>query len=368
MMRLQSSNLVLYALFLVLLIVLLVFRDALYLAHVDESIIYLSSDGSVYFSSYQTEFYDKDIMENWEVFIRYSPTLFMMLADGNLFYVQLFNLFVMLVALRAVLGCFSSLASKMIFLFFTIIFPYFILGFLSLNKEVYAMSAAMFYISYMTRGRFIHLIFAIFFAMCARYYMVASIAMLLFCVPRHRAPRWVLIGLGLVVISFAAPNIKQFIPQYSSENLLDSSGATAGIFDGIISSYGYALLYPVKYALLPLIRPYGFLIGSTHDAIGAIVSALSLIAIGLVGWKLFSGARIEPIVKRLIVAGFVAPIPMMWSEIMHWRYYSFVYFFFLAALVLDFEARERAKRVSARAKAAEIARSGRLGFAREVHS
>jgi hypothetical protein len=38
---------------------------------------------------------------------------------------------------------------------------------------------------------------------------------------------------------------------------------------------------------------------------------------------------------RLVVAGLVAPIPIMWSEIMHWRYYSFVYFFFLYAIVLD---------------------------------
>ena len=35
-----------------------------------------------------------------------------------------------------------------------------------------------------------------------------------------------------------------------------------------------------------------------------------------------------------IVAAFVAPAPIMWAEIMHWRYYSFVYVFFLYALVL----------------------------------
>ena len=35
-----------------------------------------------------------------------------------------------------------------------------------------------------------------------------------------------------------------------------------------------------------------------------------------------------------VIAGLVAPVPIMWSEIMHWRYYSFVYFFFVFAIVL----------------------------------
>ncbi|MGH7490183.1 MAG: hypothetical protein ACREMY_31940, partial [bacterium] len=47
------------------------------------------------------------------------------------------------------------------------------------------------------------------------------------------------------------------------------------------------------------------------------------------------------LVSRLIVAAFVAPIPIMWSEIMHWRYYSFVYFFFLFAVVQHFTERPR---------------------------
>ena len=61
-----------------------------------------------------------------------------------------------------------------------------------------------------------------------------------------------------------------------------------------------------------------------------------------VAWLLLNRRLLSPMVSRLIVAGFVAPVPIMWSEIMHWRYYSFVYFFFLYAVVLNMEERVRA--------------------------
>ena len=52
----------------------------------------------------------------------------------------------------------------------------------------------------------------------------------------------------------------------------------------------------------------------------------------------------EPVVKRLIVAGFIAPIPIMWSEILHWCYYSFV-FFYLFAIISHIESRSKQSRL-----------------------
>lgn len=336
--RIRQSSLVLLFVFAVLAVALVLLRDVLYEAHISRAILSFSSDGSVYFEHYERGYHNVDVLENWTIFLRASPILFMILADGNLFIIQAANLLLMAISMKVAFDCFSTFSGRMTFLFFSMIFPYFAFGFLGLNKEIYAMCAAMFYGSYMIRGRLWHLFVAMLLALCARYYMVASFLMLLFAVPRRSNPRWFLIVGGLVAISLVAPLIKSMVPEYSSESLLDDSGTISAIMNAVVEQYGYALLYPVKYVLLPTLRPFGYVIGDHQDVIGAMVSVLSLIIFSIAGWIWMSGRQMSPIVQRLIVAGFVAPIPMMWSEITHWSYYSFVYFFFLYALVLHSEA------------------------------
>jgi hypothetical protein len=249
----------------------------------------------------------------------------------------------MFVAMRAALSCLETFEGRIIFLASSLLFPYYALGFLSLNKEVYAMCAALFYASYMVRGRLLYLLLAFVLALMARYYMIASLLMLFVTVPRQGKPRWLMILGALLATSVMAPIVKSLVPQYSSEGLLDNSGATAVLLDNIVGNYGYFLLYPFKYILMLVTRPYACLSGSTHDTIGAIVSLWSLVALGIVLWLWFSGKRLAPLVRNLIVAGLVAPIPMMWSEIMHWRYHSYVSFFFLFAILLHMEKGWRGK-------------------------
>lgn len=342
-MKVTASGALLVVIFLIFLVCLFGARDYLLAAHVDGSAIYFSSDGPEYYREYIKTYHSVDIFKTWEVFLRTSPILLMILTDGDLFPIQLFNLAIMFVAMRVALSCLETFEGRIIFLASSLLFPYYVLGFLSLNKEVYAMCAALFYASYMIRGRLLHLLLAFVLALTARYYMVASLLMLFVTVPRRGKPHWLMILGALLAISVVAPIMKSLVPQYSSEGLLDSSGATAVLLDRIVSNYGYFLLYPFKYILLLVTRPYAFLSGSTHDAIGAIVSLWSLAALGIVLWLWFSGQRLEPIVKRLIVAGLVAPIPMMWSEIMHWRYHSYVSFFFLFAILLHLEKGWRGK-------------------------
>jgi len=108
-------------------------------------------------------------------------------------------------------------------------------------------------------------------------------------------------------------------------------------FSSLIDSFGYILAYPVKYLVLIPMRAYGFFLGSgrTTDPMEAVVSIESLLALLLALGILFRHRLRNPLSARLVVAGLVAPMPIMWSEIMHWRYYSFVYFIFLYAIVLD---------------------------------
>lgn len=323
-----------------LFVLLLLLSDALLRAHIDNSILRFSSDASVYYDWYVTQYSQPGALENWTVFLRASPILLMIISQGSLLAIQILNLLIMVLSMKAVFDSLQSFNGRMLFLLFSLLLPYYVLGFLSLNKEVYAMCAAMLYISYMVRGQISHLIVAVLLALAARYYMVAALLLTMIAIPRHGAIRYLWIIAALLGISAVAPLIKTFIPEYSYVNLLEGSGRTAAIFAEIVDNFGYALLYPFKYGTLLLVRPFSYLTGNTSDLIGAIVSALSILMIVIVGWLVASHKRLPEISRRLILAGFVAPIPLMWSEIMHWRYYSFVYFFFLMAWIVYLEDKQ----------------------------
>jgi hypothetical protein len=245
--------------------------------------------------------------------------------------------------LRRTLDCFSTLRARLLFMTGALLFPYFVFGFLGLNKEIYAMCAAMLFATYMVRGRTLDLLFALAVAACARYYMVLALLLLLLLVPRAGRPRYALMIVTLLAISIAAPAVKLLVPGYSAEDLLEDSGVAGRIFAAAIDSFGYALIYPIKYLVLIPLRAYGFLLGAGRpgDAMDAVVSIASLVVLVLALQVMLQWRRASAVVRRLVVAALVAPMPIMWSEIMHWRYYSFVYFFFLVAVVLHGVERRR---------------------------
>lgn len=343
MRHIRKSTLGLGVFFCFLLVLLVIIKDELLAAHIDENIQYFSSDAATYFSLYKNLYEEASLFETPDLFLIGSPILFMKLAEGNIFVIQACNLLLMGVTLWIACECFATLLGRLTFVTGALVFPYFIFGFLSLNKEVYAMCGAIFFATYVVRGKLMHLTFALLLAACARYYMFIALLSLLVLIPRNGEPRYGWILSLLVLISLAAPITKSLVPGFSSEGLLDISGASGLIFATVIDNYGYALVYPIKYmALLPQ-RMYSFLIGSDRagDGIEAIVSVASIVIVMLGCRILLMKRTASPIVWRLTVAGFVAPIAIMWSEIMHWRYFSFVYFFFLFAVVLNFAERRR---------------------------
>lgn len=209
------------------------------------------------------------------------------------------------------------------------------------------MSAAIFFGSWLVRGLRRHLLFALVLGACARYYMVIALVALVFTVPRNRPPRLWLAGAMLVAISAIAPLAKAMIPGYSHEAVLDDAGRIGLLFAAVIDNYGYALAYPFKYVMLVPTRFYGLLVGASGDWMGAGASLASMIAVAAAAY-VFQRDH-DPLVRRLVVAGLVAPVPIMWSEIMHWRYYAFVYFFFLYAIVIHGERRRLRRRAQGNA-------------------
>ena len=347
-MRIRRSGFALFCTIVAMAVVLVSLRGALVTAHEDESIHYVASDATIYYTLYDLLYADMALEESPTLLLVGSPILFMKLAGGELLFVQAANLLVMVLTLGAAFKCLPPVRARLAFLGAALVFPYFVFGFLSLNKEVYAMSAAIFFACYMVRGHWSHLVIALVLAACARYYLLVALLLLPVLVPRDGPIRWRLVVALLVAVSIAAPIAKQLVPGYSSEDVTEVAGLTGQLFSKAIDSYGYALVYPLKYLALIPTKAYSLFLGSDRagDPMEAVVSLASLIAFVMACRILLRKGRRRagPAVRRLVFAGLVAPVPIMWSEIMHWRYYSFVYFFFVFAIVLDrAERRTRAR-------------------------
>jgi hypothetical protein len=351
MFKVRVSNLALAVVFCALLGFLLIFKDGLAAAHIDGMIDYVSADAMNYYELYETLFSDVPIGEAPALILVGSPIVLMKLADGNLFPIQLLQLILMMWTLKVGADSFDTMRGRAAFITGTLLFPYFLVGFMALNKEIYAMCGAIFFASYMVRGNWRHLLIALTLAMCARYYMLLALLAMVFLIPRSGPPRYRLILALLVVISLAAPFVKMLVPGYSSEGLIEGPGGSSAVFARIIDSFGYALIYPVKYLALIPTRAYSLLIEPERLAnwIEAMVSLISMAAVAVGASVLLLRKPASPLVKRLIVLGMVAPIPIMWTEIMHWRYFSFVYFFFLFAIVLHFVDEPRKRLLAERA-------------------
>ena len=333
-----------------MLLSLVVLRTSLLEAHLDGTIQYFSSDAATYFSLYSDVYEDIELTESFSLFMIGSPILFMKLTNGNLYMIQLLNLLLMGFALKVALDCLPSSRAGAHFLLGALIFPYFVFGFLSLNKEVYAMCSAILFGGYLIRGRLRDLFLALILAMCARYYMVLTMLVLVMWFPRLKQPRYMLIIAVLLLFSITAPAVKEFVPDYSWENVLDESGMAGLFFSWAIDAFAYAIIYPFKYIVLILQRAYSFILstGREADTMEAVVS-IATVWVLLSALKLLSKRHNASFrVRQLIIAGLTAPIPMMWGDIMHWRYYSYVYFFFLYAIVVHASEKKKSKELVCR--------------------
>ncbi len=323
-------------------------------AHEDESIQYVSSDAATYYAQYRDVWAGVALEDDPTLLLNGTPIVLMKLTGGNLMPILFANLLLMLCALRAAMRAFDSGRARWAILLGALVFPYFLFGFLSLNKEVYAMCSALFFLSWYLRGSLRHLAFALMLALAARYYMLLAMLFVVVVFPRTRPPRYWVAWASLAAISALAPIVKSRIPGYSSEGLLDGAGATSLLFANMIDNHLYIFVYPIKYLVLVPTRLYSLTIGlgRSADLMESIVSALTVLvlvgALGLLALRL----NASDCARRLTWMAICAPIPLMWTEIGHWRYFSYVYFFLLAAMIVHTEQRRRLRREHAAQDAA----------------
>lgn len=331
----RITHLLLATAFLLLGLILWAFSDALFAAHTNGLIYYFSSDGGEYYRLYEMLYADVELLESPALFMVGSPILMLKLAEGHLWIVQIVNLAVMAYTLYVGVDALPDLRSRLKFVIGTLAFPYFLFGFLALNKEVFAMSSAIMLCAYYTAGKRRHLLLALFFAGLARYYMLLSFFFVILTVPRNKPPRYRAIVAVALGISLLGPIVKSLIPSYSKDEVLDVSGLTGLIFTAMIDHGAYFIAYPIKYLFLLPQRMYSWLIDPTRksNTMEACVSLLTMFVMFRIALLVASRRFRQSPAFKFVIVGAVAPLPMMWSDIMHWRYFSFVYFFYLFALV-----------------------------------
>lgn len=335
-------------LFPIITILLYAFDGALTAAYDNHDIAYFAADAPVYYEFY-TLFGDKELSENLWLLLNGFPVIQVLVANGSIFIISIFNLIVAFVAITAWVGSFTKRGSTFYSMLAVLIFPYLSLGFFSLNKEVFVMSSILLFVRYWLRGGYGYLFMAFVVAWMGRYHMAVVIVFLFAIFPRDGSPRIHLAIATLLAISIAAPFLKPLIPGYSSEGLIDESvGVMMKLFIDSVDSYLYFLIYPFKFLALAIFRFYGVFVAANADSANSLFmeSYISLLSIAIIAYSfwLYMVRRKSLCYasKVLFLMAFLSPIPILWSDIGHWRYYSFTYFLFIAGLIVHFET----KRVS----------------------
>jgi hypothetical protein len=310
--------------------------DHLPTAHRDWTIQYFSSDAAVYFEQYEAYWKNVSFLDNPLVLLTGTPIVLMKLANGNLSWILAANLLIMLITLRVAFDCLEVRGPRLLFLIGTLVFPYFLFGFLSLNKEIYAMCAAIFFGSYWIQKNRAHLLISLLLAFSARYFMFVAFIFLLLVFPSRSKPRyWIAVG-TLLFVSMVAPLVKTRIPGYSSEGVLQGAGFTSILFSKAVDSYAYALVYPLKYLSLVPARIYSVAIGLGRpaDPMEAVVSLLTILLFAAAIYILTCKRTLSAAPRTFAWMAIVSPIPIMWTDVAHWRYFSYIYFFLLFSVTL----------------------------------
>lgn len=346
MIFLRWSGIALFFLYIGGLSLLFLVGDGLIHAHLTGYINFFSSDGSIFYHHYLS-LSDENLLSNYWIFLRGAPVLLMRALDGNLLFVLLLQLTLIILTLKISVGYFNTGSGRILFIFLSLFFPYLSFGFLSLNKEIFVMCSAIFFASYLSRGLKFHLAMALILAAAGRVYMLAALIILLFMIPRNSEIKYWRILFTLFVFTTLAPFSSSLVPGFQSLNLLENNtGRMAPLLATAVNNFGYFLIYPIKYVLIIPSRAYGyFIVGGSNDFTGALVSIVSLTMLLIATWLWLKRGKLSTTVKSLILAGYVAPVPILWIELVHWRYYSFVYFFFLFALIIHLEERRALRRM-----------------------
>lgn len=346
-MSISLSKLILFASFIFIWLVIFFFHHEIELAHVNGMIYWISSDAPVYYEGID-KFSLSDFIESPSFFINLMPLFIYNLIGGMLGYLLLISIcafFVFLTSLQYIRP-----KQRLLYTFLLLIFPYTSITFFSINKEIFALLSAIMLACYYKNDKALYLLFALILAFCARSYLAISYVFLVFIFsPKPmQKPKWLILFLTFILISTIPVFLGSTVGYDAPPLEHDGIGRTASFFFELVSNGGYFLVYFIKYLMLLFSKFYqGFnasfdFSNRLQDGHEFVVSLLTIImffySLYFVYFKKYNSNKVY------FYLALFAPILLMFSNILHWRYSSFVYVFYLFYLfsndnqvVRDFE-------------------------------
>lgn len=305
--------------------------------HVNGLIYWISSDAPVYYNS--AEIYSiEDFLENPHYFLNLMPVFIYNMVGGLLNYlifVSILGFFIFFYSLE-----FIDKRFRVIYLIVLIIFPYTSLTYFSINKEIFAFLSAILLACYYNKQVVYILFFSLVLAFFARSYLLLTYVLMLFLFPVNgsRKPRWNFLLLFFLCISIVPFLISSFVGFGTKDLIQSDAGGAAIYFSSLILNGWYIAIYFAKYIILMLSKGYqGFNVGfdfsgRLQDAHEFFVSLLSsLFFIAAISRHLLAKYSIKENKNdsRFLYLALFSPIILLFSDIFHWRYSSFVFVFLL---------------------------------------
>ncbi|MEW6996844.1 hypothetical protein AADZ86_03940 [Colwelliaceae bacterium BS250] len=311
-------------LFFTFLIVIL--KDFIQLIHEDGRAYWLSSDGATYLEHYYRISKMEIPMLMWvQLAAVKTPILLLLLTGGTVWPMLLLACATFFFSLYS---CTKYLERKRLSFIVTILLiPYVLFGFFAINKEIYLISSVLFFMTYYKSQNKKYLLFCILVLFLSRYYMliVYMFCLVVFPVKKEKI-RWNIILLSMLFISAVAPIIlKGGITGYSAGGLLEGAGAASSISGELIRKYLYIFIYFPKYILLILSRYWtAYTSGIFGEIRGNLLGLLVAIYTTILFIVAFKRKHYYKSYNfRFLMMTLLAPVPLMFNDIFHWRYYVF---------------------------------------------
>lgn len=254
------------------------------------------------------------------------PVLLLLITGGQIVPILLLASSVFFYALYS---CMKHLETKQISFFFLILFiPYVLLGFFALNKEIYVVSSTLFFLAYYKSLNKKYLLFCCVALFFSRYYMLFVFVFCLFVFPpQSKKIRWWAIWGTLLFLSILAPLILTggVLLSYSGDTAVGDKGGVSLLFSELIRNFMYFLSYFPKYIALILSRIWTVIVSGIHSGAKAnllgILFTIYTIALFVITFaKVHYPSRYN---YRFLMMVLFSPVPLMFSDIFHWRYYLF---------------------------------------------
>ena len=322
---------------------LVMLTDTIQTIHLNGQAYWFASDPGEYMRLYEVYSYAGGFTDHaLKLSIVGAPILMLLISGGIVSPILILANTVFFFSLYSCLKYISN--GKGVFFLLMVVNPVILFGFFAINKEIFLISSILLLLAYYRSLSTKYLLLCVALIVFSRAYMLVVILFLLLVFPPgDKVVRWKLLVVAVVFASLIAPFILGSGKLGTGGDLLKDSGIGARFFSTAISNYLYGLVYFPKYLFLMLMRAWsayvsGF-VGEYKSNLRDLLT--SLYSFGIFIYTIINVHYYRSLNFKYLMMAIWAPLPLMFSDIAHWRYYIFVIPFFLIYNSVKFERRDK---------------------------